>query len=195
MYPTISYAQTELGHGSALSRLETTATLDIERDQWVINSPTQSSAKFWIGTLGKIANHAAVQAKLIINGKDYGAHPFLVPLRSLKDHTPLPGIVIKDQGPKQGAIAMDNGYARFNNVRIPRENVRLPQTLSWNRNDGAVVGTTEICQQTLTRFHLLAQPLADADAIFPGVERGCLLQAPSSKAGVWRHDSCPHHLD
>lgn len=120
-----SYAQTELGHGSNLSRLETTATLDIERDQWVINSPTQSSAKFWIGTLGKIANHAIVQAKLIINGKDYGAHPFLVPLRSLRDHAPLPGVVIKDQGPKQGAISMDNGYARFNNVRIPRENVSV----------------------------------------------------------------------
>ncbi|KAG0089906.1 hypothetical protein BGZ93_006987 [Podila epicladia] len=119
------YAQTELGHGSNLSRLETTATLDIERDQWVINSPTQSSAKFWIGTLGKIANHAVVQAKLIIKGKDYGAHPFLVPLRSLRDHTPLPGVVIKDQGPKQGAISMDNGYARFNNVRIPRENMLM----------------------------------------------------------------------
>lgn len=70
-----------------------------------------------------MANHAVVQAKLIINGKDYGSHPFLVPLRSLKDHTPLPGVVIKDQGPKQGAISMDNGYARFNHVRIPRTNV------------------------------------------------------------------------
>ncbi|KAI7821385.1 acyl-CoA dehydrogenase/oxidase [Gamsiella multidivaricata] len=119
------YAQTELGHGSALSRLETTATLDTERDEWVINSPTQSSAKFWIGTLGKVANHAVVQAKLIINGKDYGAHPFLVPLRSLKDHSLLPGVVIKDQGPKQGAISMDNGYARFNNVCIPRENMLM----------------------------------------------------------------------
>ncbi|KAK3809119.1 MAG: acyl-CoA dehydrogenase/oxidase [Benniella sp.] len=119
------YAQTELGHGSALSRLETTATLDMARDEWVINSPTQSSAKFWIGTLGKIANHAVVQAKLIISGKDYGPHPFLVPIRSLKDHTQLPGVVIKDQGPKQGAISMDNGYARFNNVRIPRENMLM----------------------------------------------------------------------
>ena len=72
-----------------------------------------------------MANHAVVQAKLIINGKDYGAHPFLVPLRSLKDHTPLPGVVIKDQGPKQGAVSMDNGYARFNNVHIPRENVSV----------------------------------------------------------------------
>jgi acyl-CoA oxidase len=97
--------------------------LDLTTDQWVINSPTQSSAKFWIGTLGKMANHAVVQAKLIINGKDYGAHPFLVPLRSLKDHTLLPGVVIKDQGPKQGAISMDNGYARFSHVRIPRTNV------------------------------------------------------------------------
>ncbi|KAF9312334.1 hypothetical protein BGZ91_006559 [Linnemannia elongata] len=75
------YAQTELGHGSALSRLETTATLDLATDQWVINSPTQSSAKFWIGTLGKMANHAVVQAKLIIKGKDYGAHPFLMLMR------------------------------------------------------------------------------------------------------------------
>ncbi|KAG0003248.1 Acyl-coenzyme A oxidase (Acyl-CoA oxidase) [Entomortierella chlamydospora] len=119
------YAQTELGHGSALSRLETIATLDIERDEWVINSPTQSSAKYWIGTLGKMANHAVVQAKLIINGKDYGAHPFLVPIRSLKDHTLLPGVFIKDMGPKQGAISMDNGYARFDHVRIPRENMLM----------------------------------------------------------------------
>ncbi|KAF9913825.1 hypothetical protein BX616_009510 [Lobosporangium transversale] len=119
------YAQTELGHGSALSRLETTATLDIDRDEWVINSPTQSSAKFWIGSLGKLANHALVQAKLIIKGKDYGAHPFLVPIRSLKDHSLLPGVFIRDQGPKQGAISMDNGYARFNNVRIPRENMLM----------------------------------------------------------------------
>jgi acyl-CoA oxidase len=72
-----------------------------------------------------MSNHALVQAKLIIKGKDYGAHPFLVPIRSLKDHTLLPGVVIRDQGPKQGAISMDNGYARFDNVRIPRENVSV----------------------------------------------------------------------
>ncbi|KAF9167014.1 hypothetical protein DFQ26_006149 [Actinomortierella ambigua] len=119
------YAQTELGHGSNLNNLETTATFDVERDQWIIHSPTQSSAKFWIGSLGKIATHAIVQAKLIIFGKDYGAHPFLVPVRSLRDHTLLPGIMIKDQGPKQGAVSMDNGYARFDNVRIPRENMLM----------------------------------------------------------------------
>ncbi|KAF9976668.1 Acyl-coenzyme A oxidase (Acyl-CoA oxidase) [Actinomortierella ambigua] len=119
------YAQTELGHGSNLSNLETTATLDIERDQWIINSPTPSSAKFWIGALGKVANHAIVQAKLIIRGKDYGAHPFLVPIRSLSDHTTLPGVTVRDQGPKQGATSMDNGYARFDNVRIPRENMLM----------------------------------------------------------------------
>ncbi|KAG0308675.1 hypothetical protein BGZ98_007248 [Dissophora globulifera] len=119
------YAQTELGHGSALDRLETTATLDMKRDEWVIHSPTQSSAKFWIGGLGKLSTHAVVQAKLIINGKDHGPHPFLVPIRSLKDHTLLPGVVIRDQGPKQGAISMDNGYALFNNMRIPRENMLM----------------------------------------------------------------------
>jgi hypothetical protein len=40
MYSTsISYAQTELGHGSNLAGLETTATLDKSTDEWVIHSP------------------------------------------------------------------------------------------------------------------------------------------------------------
>lgn len=34
------YAQTELGHGSDIVALETTATLDKETDEFVINSPT-----------------------------------------------------------------------------------------------------------------------------------------------------------
>lgn len=38
----VSYAQTELGHGSGIANLETTATLDKVTDEWVINSPTLS---------------------------------------------------------------------------------------------------------------------------------------------------------
>ncbi|OZJ02727.1 hypothetical protein BZG36_04711, partial [Bifiguratus adelaidae] len=119
------YAQTELGHGSNLNGLETTATLDRTTDEWVINTPYLSSGKCWIGTLGKIANHAMVQAKLIIDGKDYGTHPFLVPIRDRKTHVVLPGIEIKDIGPKVGANTMDNGYMLLKNVRIPRENMMM----------------------------------------------------------------------
>lgn len=44
-----SYAQTELGHGTFLRGLETTATFDPQTDEIVINSPTLTSYKWWPG--------------------------------------------------------------------------------------------------------------------------------------------------
>lgn len=72
------YAQTELGHGSDVSRLETTATLDKTTDEFIINSPTITSTKFWPGDLGKFSTHAVVFARLIIDENDYGVQAFLV---------------------------------------------------------------------------------------------------------------------
>jgi hypothetical protein len=78
------YLQTELGHGTNVSRLETTSTYIPETQEFEINSPSLTSTKWWIGALGKSATHGAVQAKLILpNGKDMGPHLFLVQLRSL----------------------------------------------------------------------------------------------------------------
>ncbi|KAF9978994.1 acyl-coenzyme A oxidase [Actinomortierella ambigua] len=121
------YAQTELGHGSNLSRLETTATFIHETDEWELNSTSFTASKWWIGGLGALCTHAVVQALLIIDGKDYGAHVFVVPLRSLEDHQPFPGVELGDIGPKAygGFNKMDNGYARFNKYRIPRENMLM----------------------------------------------------------------------
>ncbi|KAG0014012.1 Peroxisomal acyl-coenzyme A oxidase 1 [Entomortierella chlamydospora] len=121
------YAQTELGHGSNLSQLETTATFIKETDEWEINSTSFTASKWWIGGLGTLATHAVVQARLFIDGKDYGAHVFVVPIRSLEDHTPFPGIEVGDIGPKayNGFNKMDNGFARFNKYRIPRENMLM----------------------------------------------------------------------
>ncbi|KAF6750439.1 acyl-CoA oxidase [Ephemerocybe angulata] len=117
------YLQTELGHGTNVGRLETTATYIPQTREFEINSPTITSSKWWIGALGKTATHGVVQAKLILGGKDLGPHLFFVQLRSLKDHTPLPGIVIGDIGPKSGAGfgPTDNGFARFDHVRIPKD--------------------------------------------------------------------------
>ena len=41
----VAYAQTELGHGSNLRGLETTATFDRAADEFVLHSPTISSTK------------------------------------------------------------------------------------------------------------------------------------------------------
>ncbi len=73
---------------------------------------------------------------MIINGKDHGIQTFMVPMRSLKDHTYvselknprfkcfhcslLPGVEAGDIGPKIGYNNQDNGYCRFDHVRIPR---------------------------------------------------------------------------
>lgn len=61
--------------------------------------------------MGVIATHALIQARLIIDNKDYGAHGFIVPIRSLEDHKPLPGVHVGDIGPKAygGFAKIDNG--------------------------------------------------------------------------------------
>lgn len=117
-----SYAQTELGHGSNVRGIETTATFDKEKDEFVINSPTLSSTKYWIGTTGVWATHSLVVARLIIAGKEYGNHLFLTQIRDLDTQRLMPGCEIYELGPKafQGMLGTDNGAMQFHNVRIPR---------------------------------------------------------------------------
>ncbi|KAG2344190.1 peroxisomal oxidase [Suillus weaverae] len=120
------YLQTELGHGTNVARLETTSTYIPETQEFEINSPSLTSTKWWIGALGKSATHGIVQAKLILpDGKDMGPHLFFVQLRSLEDHKPLQGITVGDIGPKAagGMASQDQGFARFDHVRIPRTNM------------------------------------------------------------------------
>jgi len=130
-----SYAQTELGHGSNIQALETTATYLVDSEEFELCSPTLSSVKFWPGGLGKLATHAVVFARLLLPNDpndqqtkepvDYGPHAFLVPLRSPKDHRSLPGVEIGDLGPKFYFMMVDNGFLRLSGVRIPRENMLM----------------------------------------------------------------------
>lgn len=120
-----TYAQTELGHGSFVRGLETTATYNPSTKTFTLHSPTLSSTKWWPGGLGVVSNHAVVMARLITKGKDYGPHPFFVQLRSLEDHKPMPGIIVGDIGPKFGYNTNDNGFLRFDNYTIPRENMLM----------------------------------------------------------------------
>lgn len=117
-----SYSQTELGHGSNVKGIETTATFDKDNDEFVINSPTLSSTKYWIGATGIWATHSLVVAKLIIDGANYGNHLFLTQLRDLDTQELMPGVEIYELGPKvyQGMVGVDNGALQFHNVRIPR---------------------------------------------------------------------------
>uniref|UniRef100_A0A8C5QLV2 Acyl-coenzyme A oxidase n=1 Tax=Leptobrachium leishanense TaxID=445787 RepID=A0A8C5QLV2_9ANUR len=118
-----TYAQTELGHGTYLRGLETTATFDIKTQEFVINTPQITATKWWPGDLGKSCTHAVVLAQLITKDKSHGMHPFIVQIRSMKDHSPLPGITVGDIGPKMSFEHIDNGFLMLRSVRIPKENM------------------------------------------------------------------------
>ena len=111
--------------GTHLRGLETTATYDPATQEFILNSPTVTSIKWWPGGLGKTSNHAIVLAQLITQGKCYGLHAFIVPIREQGTHKPLPGITVGDIGPKFGYDEMDNGYLKMDNYRIPRENMLM----------------------------------------------------------------------
>nr|XP_014342276.1 PREDICTED: peroxisomal acyl-coenzyme A oxidase 1 isoform X2 [Latimeria chalumnae] len=120
-----TYAQTEIGHGSHIRGLETTATYDLSTQEFVLNSPTVTSVKWWPGGLGKTSNHAIVLAQLYTQGQCRGLHAFIVPIRQMGTHEPLPGVLVGDIGPKFGYDEVDNGYLKLDNVRIPRENMLM----------------------------------------------------------------------
>ncbi|KAG0313566.1 hypothetical protein BGZ99_008739 [Dissophora globulifera] len=113
------YAQTEIGHGSNVQGIETTATYIPETNEFEMHTPYLTACKWWIGGLGKAANHAVVMARLITNGKDFGPHAFCVPIRSMEDHSLLPGVMAGDIGPKFGYNTTDNGTMWFDHYRVP----------------------------------------------------------------------------
>ncbi|CAF3714613.1 unnamed protein product [Rotaria sordida] len=117
-----TYAQTELGHGTDLRRLETEAVFDCTTDSFVLNTPTLTSTKFWPGALGRSANYILLMAQLYTPNRDHscGLQMFLVQIRDLNTHEPLPGVEIGEISTRFAHAAGDNGYLRLNNLRIPR---------------------------------------------------------------------------
>jgi acyl-CoA oxidase len=116
------FAMTETGHGSDVQALETTATYDAETGEFVIDSPTRTSRKDYIGGAAETARVAAVFAQLITDGEGHGVHCFVVPIRD-DDGNDLPGITTSDCHYKGGLPGVDNGRIQFDHVRVPRENL------------------------------------------------------------------------
>ncbi|KAG0370167.1 hypothetical protein BC939DRAFT_438315 [Gamsiella multidivaricata] len=119
------YAQTELAHGSNLRKLETTATFIPETDEFEIDTPTINSMKWWPGALAQTSTHCAIYARLILHGKDYGVHPFLLQIRAPGTHDSMPGIELGNLGSKIGFNTIDNGFMRVHKVRIPRDQMMM----------------------------------------------------------------------
>lgn len=114
-----TYAQTELGHGTNVRALETRADYDMEKQEFILNTPTLTAYKWWPGGLGNTANMVVLMAQLYIQGKHYGLQPFLVRIRNEKTHQPEPGVDVGEIGPKLGVNGVNNGFLGLQNVRIP----------------------------------------------------------------------------
>ena len=116
------FAMSELGHGSNVREIETTATYDPATEEFVIKTPSNSARKEWIGNAAAHGRMATVFAQLEIDDTEYGVHAFLVPIRD-DDGQPQPRVRIADCGQKVGLNGVDNGRLWFDAVRIPRENL------------------------------------------------------------------------
>src|SRR3546814_15581414 len=66
------FAMTEAGHGSNVQALETVATYDADSQEFVINTPTESGHKDYIGNAARHGEMAVVFAQLEIDGKAEG---------------------------------------------------------------------------------------------------------------------------
>ncbi|MFB7844157.1 acyl-CoA dehydrogenase [Microbacterium sp. NPDC056052] len=117
-----AFAMTEIGHGSDVASIGTTATYDPATEEFVINTPFRAATKEFLGNAALHGIAATVFAQLITNGVNHGVHCFYVPLRS-EDGVDLPGIGREDDGLKGGLNGIDNGRLSFDHVRIPRTNL------------------------------------------------------------------------
>ncbi|WP_107704457.1 acyl-CoA dehydrogenase family protein [Nocardioides allogilvus] len=112
------FAMTETGHGSNVQALGTTATYDVETQEFVLTTPDDASRKDYIGNAAAHAELAVVFAQLEVGGEGRGVHAFVVPVR--EDGKVVAGIRIEDCGHKMGLNGVDNGRIWFDGVRIPR---------------------------------------------------------------------------
>lgn len=66
-----------------------------------------------------------VFARLIVEGQDYGVNAFMVQYRDVNTFKRVKGFNSGDLGGKFGYTSKDNGWATFDHLRIPRENMLM----------------------------------------------------------------------
>jgi acyl-CoA oxidase len=114
------FAMSETGHGSNVQRVETTATWDDDAGEFVVETPSESARKDYIGNAARDGRMAVIFCQLVVGGRSRGVHAVLVPIRG-EDGSPLAGVEISDCGEKLGLNGVDNGRLSFHGVRVERD--------------------------------------------------------------------------
>lgn len=120
------FAMTEIGHGSNVAGLETTAVYDEGSEEFEIHTPSRAAWKDYIGNAALHGRAAVVFAQLYTKGECHGVHAFYVPIREDDGEggtRPCKGVSFEDDGFKGGLNGIDNGRIAFDRVRVPRTNL------------------------------------------------------------------------
>jgi len=117
-----AFAMTEIGHGSDVASIATTATYDPTVEEFILHTPFTAAWKDYLGNAANDGKAAVVFAQLITRGVNHGVHAFYVPIRD-ESGAYLPGIGGEDDGLKGGLNGIDNGRLHFTNVHVPRTNL------------------------------------------------------------------------
>lgn len=117
-----AFAMTEIGHGSDVASVGTTATYDPDTEEFEIHTPFRGAWKEFLGNAALHGQAAVVFAQLITGGVNHGVHAFFVPIRTPEGEL-LQGVGAEDDGVKGGLNGIDNGRLHFTHVRIPRTNL------------------------------------------------------------------------
>ena len=113
------FAMTEIGHGSDVASIGTTATYDPATEEFEIHTPFRAAWKDYLGNAAVHGRVAVVFAQLVTLGVNHGVHAFWVDIRD-EDGAFLPGVGGEDDGHKGGLNGIDNGRLHFTRVRVPR---------------------------------------------------------------------------
>eukprot|EP00285_Hemiselmis_virescens_P015016 CAMPEP_0173377968 /NCGR_PEP_ID=MMETSP1356-20130122/1210_1 /TAXON_ID=77927 ORGANISM="Hemiselmis virescens, Strain PCC157" /NCGR_SAMPLE_ID=MMETSP1356 /ASSEMBLY_ACC=CAM_ASM_000847 /LENGTH=503 /DNA_ID=CAMNT_0014330893 /DNA_START=67 /DNA_END=1578 /DNA_ORIENTATION=- len=95
----------------------TTATWDAASQTFELQSPAEGAYKNWISQ-GIMADKTVVVADLLMDGKSYGPHAFLMNLR--EGGEPVKGVTTGDMGRKTIGNDLDNAWIKFDKVKLPK---------------------------------------------------------------------------
>ncbi|KAJ8907785.1 hypothetical protein NDN08_007889 [Rhodosorus marinus] len=116
------FAMTELGHGSNVMGIETTAVYDHARNSFVLNTGSDLASKVWIGGASQYGRLCTVFAQLTVGGDYKGVHVFVMRIRDDEGNL-CKGVRIEEMGHKMGMNGVDNGRIWFDNVVLDKDSL------------------------------------------------------------------------
>jgi acyl-CoA oxidase len=138
--------------------VDTTATWDEGRQQFLLHCPDEGSRKNWISQ-GLTADLAVTVATLIVNGKSKGPHAFIMELR--RNGKLMPGVGAEDMGDKTIGNDLDN-------ARISFDQVWLPKSALLDRYCGIEQGEYVQRQAGVANMDMIGQRLYTGRAVIAG---------------------------